>query len=159
VTIAGADGPLVLRAAVASELPALSALCLRSKASWGYDAQFLARCVPELTLSPEDLTSGAVYTALRGTVHVGVAHVVFCGSVAELDKLFVEPSAMQTGVGRRLLVSAMETARQAGASELMIVADPGAVPFYHALGAKAAGLQPPASPEGRALPRLVLELV
>ncbi|HSD78740.1 MAG TPA: hypothetical protein VLA98_15100, partial [Solirubrobacteraceae bacterium] len=46
---------LRLRPARAGEAAALSALALRSKGHWGYDAAFLELCRPELTLAEEDL--------------------------------------------------------------------------------------------------------
>ena len=41
-----------LRPARIEDLEALSALCLRSKAHWGYDAAFMAAWGQELTLTP-----------------------------------------------------------------------------------------------------------
>ena len=45
------DAPFRLRAARVEELDALSTLCLRSKAVWGYDKEFMNACRAELTLN------------------------------------------------------------------------------------------------------------
>jgi hypothetical protein len=42
---------------------ALHALSLRSKAHWGYDAEFMALAAPHLTLRPEWHASGRVFVA------------------------------------------------------------------------------------------------
>ena len=55
-----------LRPARREECAALSALALRSKASWGYTADFLARCASELTLSPEDVSHAFVLETAEG---------------------------------------------------------------------------------------------
>ena len=46
-----------IRPASAGEAAALSALALRSKAHWGYDAAFLDACRAELTLRDDELAS------------------------------------------------------------------------------------------------------
>jgi hypothetical protein len=42
------------------ELPALSALCFRSKAVWGYDNDFMEACRRELSIEPCDLRSTSI---------------------------------------------------------------------------------------------------
>ena len=43
------------------EAAVLSALALRSKASWGYDAMFMAACVDELTILAERIQKNPTY--------------------------------------------------------------------------------------------------
>ncbi len=45
------ERPTIVRPARAGEAASLTALCLRSKAHWGYDAGFMGLCVPSLTVS------------------------------------------------------------------------------------------------------------
>ena len=154
-----AVGPNVrLRAAREEELPLLSALCLRSKAVWGYDQSFLDACRVELTLSAEQLSGTWVRVAESNGAVVGLAQVSVAGKVADLQKLFVEPAAIGLGVGRLLLAWACETARNQGADVLTIDADPGAVGFYTRLGAREHGTAPSGSIPGRTLPHLRLAL-
>ena len=42
-----------VRSARAGEAASLTALCLRSKAHWGYDAEFMRLCVPSLTVKEQ----------------------------------------------------------------------------------------------------------
>lgn len=142
-------------------LPALSALCLRAKAVWGYDAAFLEACRAELTLRPEELETGRIAVALSGPritgiVQVGLAEGPGCAR-ADLMKIFVEPEALGRGIGRMLFAHAVQEARGLGARLLEIEADPGAEPFYLRMGARRVGLAPSGSIPGRQLPLLRLD--
>jgi GNAT superfamily N-acetyltransferase len=148
----------IIRAPDVEELPALSELCMRSKAVWGYDADFMAACLKELTFVPGDLVSSRIAVAARGESVLGVAQVRMVGRDADLQKLFVEPSALRGGVGKALFDWAIDTAREMGASRMIIEADPDAAPFYRSLGARDIGHAPSGSIAGRMLPKLVLDL-
>lgn len=151
---------LVFRRAVAEDLAALSALCLRSKAHWGYDAAFMAACEAELTLRPGDLTITTVGVALRDGEPVAMAQVgpAEVAGRAELWKLFVAPGAMGQGLGRAMMAWAAAAARVRGAQALEIAADPGAEGFYLSLGADRVGVAASGTIPGRVLPLLVLKL-
>jgi GNAT superfamily N-acetyltransferase len=148
----------VIRAPDVEELPALSELCMRSKAVWGYDADFMAACLKELTFVPGDLVSSRIAVAAWGESVLGVAQVRMAGRDADLQKLFVEPAALRGGVGKALFAWAIGAAREMGASRMIIEADPDAAPFYRSLGARDIGLAPSGSIAGRMLPKLALDL-
>lgn len=151
-----ADNPVNIRPARKGELAELSLLCLRSKAVWGYSPEFLAACRPGLTLAPDDLPT--TFVAERKGHPIGVAQIVARGGTAVLEKLFVEPHALRTGVGRTLLEFALRNARDRGAAELVIESDPDAAGFFLAMGAKAAGDAASNMVPGRRLPRFVVRL-
>jgi GNAT superfamily N-acetyltransferase len=148
----------MLRAPTVDELPALSALCLRSKAVWGYDAEFIEACRRELAILPGDLEATSIIVAEDEGQIVGVAQFRMNASEAELLKLFVEPAALRGGVGQKLFLWAAEQATTQGADRMVIEADPDAVPFYRRMGAEDDGLVPSGSIPGRLLPRLVKQL-
>jgi len=147
---------LRLRPPRADEGPKLTELCLRSKASHGYDAAFIAACREELTVDPSggDLIAVA---ELRGGC-VGVAEISFAGKKAELSKLFVDPAHHREGVGHALFDWAREEAARRGARVLALDADPAAAPFYEKMGARMVGSSPSGSIPGRTLPRFELPL-
>ena len=147
-----------LRDARQNELPSLSALCLRSKAVWGYDDAFMIACRTELTLVPDELKSTHVQVAERGTIVAGLAQVKVTDTDADLLKLFVEPALLRSGVGSLLFEWATARAKSLGAVRMVIEADPGAAPFYERMGACHAGFARSQSIPGRVLPRLLLEL-
>ena len=142
-----------IRRARPAEAGALSALTLRSKAHWGYDADFLAACQDDLTLSADDIATSAVYVFDGGDAPSGFYRLVLQdGSLAELDALFVEPAAMGQGVGRRLWRHAVSTAIRLGCSEMVWQSDPQAEGFYLAMGARRVGESASTVMPGRMLP-------
>jgi GNAT superfamily N-acetyltransferase len=148
---------VTIRQAGPADLAELTALCLRSKAHWGYDSSFMAAVVDELTLRPAHLGPGlACWDAGHGPV--GVVRVSVSGDEADLEDLFVDPTAIGKGLGRRLFDWAADHARAQGALRMGIDSDPFAEPFYLAQGAIRVGEAPSGSIPGRMLPRLQFTL-
>ena len=146
---------VVLRKPAPDDLPDLSALCLRSKAHWGYDEAFLKLCTDELTLQPSELRTCDLIMAEAGAVATGVAQLSHDAGVTFLEKLFVEPAYIGQGIGKALFRWATDTAEARGVAEIIVEADPDAVPFYTAMGCRAAGSVASASIPGRRIPRLI----
>ncbi|WP_406186606.1 GNAT family N-acetyltransferase [Streptomyces sp. NBC_01006] len=132
-----------LRAARPGEAEELTALVLRSKAYWGYDAAFLAACAPELRIPAGEVADRRIVVAedAAGGRVLGLASLEGAPPVARLGLLFVEPGAIGRGVGRRLYRDALRRAAELGFRRLLIDADPYAAGFYRAMGA----LGPPES--------------
>jgi GNAT superfamily N-acetyltransferase len=76
----------------------------------------------------------------------------------DLDRLFVDPAALGTGVGKALLLAVAEIARDEGAKRQIILSDPNAAEFYERMGAARIGDAPSDSVPGRTLPLFRLEL-
>ena len=105
-----------LRSPRRDEAATLIDLCLRSKAVWGYDEEFMQACRGDLTLDEGfmqacrgDLTLTAslirpsyVRVAEIRERLVGVAQVNVKEELAELDKLFIEPTRLRSGAGKAL---------------------------------------------------------
>lgn len=148
-----------IRAARPDEADLLTDLCMRSKASWGYDDAFMAASREVLTLTPQRIAGGHVWVAEEaGGAILGVTAIVPDGADQELDLLFVDPTAHRGGVGRFLLLHAVEQARLAGAKELLIAADVNAAGFYERCGAVRIGEIPSDAIPGRMLPVLSITL-
>lgn len=127
-----------LRAARPGEERALSALVMRSKAHWGYDAAFLEACAGELRVRPGDPASRRIVVAEDGDGQLlGLASLEGTAPRAALGLLFVEPSAIGLGVGRLLYRDAVRRAAGLGMRTLVIDSDPHAAGFYRAMGAVA----------------------
>ena len=147
-----------LRPARPDEAAFLTQLCLRSKASWGYDEEFMAACRSEAVLTPEIVGGSSVMVAeIDGRV-TGMVQLIVRNSRAELDKLFVEPECLKSGIGRALLDWAKVEAYGAGATALFVEADPYAADFYRHCGAVDVGSVASSLFAGRFLPRLKFPL-
>ena len=149
---------LTLRTPRPDEAIALTELCMRSKAVWGYDEHFMAACRAELTITPEKMNSSYFQVGESDGRVVGVAQITLKEGIAELSSLFVEPAQLRCGAGRQLFDWAKRAARVAGAAYLVIEADPYAAGFYRRMGAIDAGTVPSGSIPGRMLPLLKLSL-
>ena len=142
-----------IRAARPGEAAGLTALCLRSKAHWGYDAEFMQLCVPSLTVGEQSIAEGRVLVAIDGTGRTaGTVSVGRDGDDAELALMFVEPAAMGGGTGRQLFEAAVALARELGYRRMTILADVNAAPFYERMGARFLRNEPSDAIPGRFLP-------
>ena len=140
---------IAVRAARPGEAEVLTALSVRSKAHWGYDDSFMKMSQASLTVSDADIASGRVLVAERAGLPFGVAKVEPDG---ELGMLFVDPLALNRGVGRALFDAAVVLARRLGARRMAILADPNAAPFYERMGARFVSQAPSDAIPGRTLP-------
>ena len=153
-----ADAALSIRSARASELPSLTELCLRSKAYWGYDGDFIEACRAEFAIAPAELHTSAIAVAEVSGAPAGMAQVRIEDGTCDLLKLFVEPAQIGRGVGVALFDWAVAQGRSCGASKMTIESDPNAEPFYRRMGARTVGAAASGSIPGRALPLLELAL-
>lgn len=144
---------ITVREARADEAAALTELALRAKASWGYDAAFMAACCEELTITPAKMAAWQVWVAdAEGEIAGMVALSLQDG--AEVEDFFVEPAFQGRGVGAALMAELVAAARVAGATALEVDADPNAEAIYARLGFTTFGRSPSGSIPGRFLPRM-----
>jgi GNAT superfamily N-acetyltransferase len=148
-----------IRPARRDEASALGALCVRSKAHWGYDAAFMRLSWRSLQIDPAAIDESRVFVAVdEADRPLGVVDCAFLGEDADLMHLFVEPGAFGRGVGRALFAKALEWTRAQGRDRLLIASDPNAVEFYRRQGAVDAGTIPSEAIPGRLLPLLIYAL-
>ena len=143
----------------ADDLPRVSELGVRSKASWGYDAQAMEVFSEELTHDEALLERSLVaQVALRDGEIVGYFTLVqhSLGEI-ELDYMFVAQESFGTGVGREMMEAAMSHARELGAEKLTLIADPNAQGFYQKFGAVVTGSHQ-SSIKGREIPIMEIRL-
>jgi GNAT superfamily N-acetyltransferase len=148
-------GEFTIRPARAGEASILTALCIRSKAHWGYDTAFMEAAAPLLRIGEGEIESGGVLTAvLNGDAPCGVAAIIplrrrqWC----ELSHLFVAPERLGRGIGRALFDAAIALAAARNATHVSILSDPHAADFYQRLGARRCGEAPSGVARNRMLP-------
>ena len=142
-----------VRSAKPGESRSLTALCVRSKAHWGYDAAFMKLSAAALNVSEDDIAAGRVLVAADDAGRViGMACVLSDGDTADLDALFIDPPAIGSGAGRALFEAAVIMARRRGARRMTILADPNAAAFYERMGARYLRHAPSDAIPGRTLP-------
>jgi GNAT superfamily N-acetyltransferase len=148
----------MIRPARIEDLDSVTALALRSKAAWGYSAEFMEACREELAIREEQLPE--VFVLDQNGEPIGFYSLQrLTPERAELGHLFVEPAEMRRGHGTTLLRDAVSRAREFGYRVLVIQGDPHAAGFYRAAGAHQVGSRESASIPGRMLPLFELNLV
>lgn len=148
-----------IRRALPSEVKHLSELAFRSKSYWGYSDRFMQACLKELTLDQCYIESNPTFVieVERSTVgFYSLEHVSV--SEAELGYLFVEPTFIGKGYGRKLIAHAQQEAWHLGYSQLIIQGDPNAEQFYRAAGGSVVGTRKSTSIPDRELPVFRIDL-
>lgn len=143
------------------EAELLTALIMRSKAYWGYDATLLEAWRLGLILAPETIARDPVYCTedVESGVVVGMSHFYRLNEEeVYLDDLFVEPASIGHGVGSALWYHAIEQARALGARAVVFDADPHALPFYERKGAVVVCWRESSIVPGRPYPSLRYDL-
>lgn len=149
---------IVIRPARSGEAAALTALCVRAKAHWGYDAAFMAAAARLLQIREEAIGAGSVLTARLGPAAAlppcGVAMILRQRRSGwfELSHLFVAPERLRCGVGRALFHATVDLAAARGGRRVLILSDPNAAAFYQKLGARHCGAAPSEVDRSRMLP-------
>src|SRR5262249_50880327 len=120
----------------AEEANALSDLSFRSKAHWGYGATFMEACRDDLTITPAEFSDQPIYVTEERQLLIGFYDLrAVNAEEALLHSLFVGPSAIGYGDGKRLWLRAVETARRLGLHSLALHSEPQAEGFYREMGA------------------------
>ena len=146
-----------LQPAAADEGERLREIAIAAKASWGYDLERVRQWAAMGDFSPAGLRQKDVVVASVGTNAVGWIGVIRQQEVLWLDDLWVEPSWMGKGIGRRLFQHAASLGRQSGATRLEWEAEPNAIGFYEKMGGRYAR-DGELSVWGRVNPVMALEL-
>lgn len=149
---------LDIRPASPEDAPRLSALAMRSKAHWGYDAEFMEACRASLTVDPAHCDGSSLLVAEIDGELAGFARVTGSPGDGELSDLWIDPDAMGRGVGRALFKAITKRASLLGFRRLLIDADPNAEAFYLHMGAVRIGETPSTAIPGRTLPLLSYSL-
>ena len=137
----------------------LSDLAFRSKAHWGYSDEFMHQCRAELTYSRSDIERSLTsFLEIEKQLAGFYMLIPISQNVCELEALFVEPTEIGNGYGKKLINHAQKIAKNTGYKKIAIQSDPNSLAFYLAIGAVRTGSKPSSSIPGRNLPMLELAL-
>jgi GNAT superfamily N-acetyltransferase len=148
----------VIRRARPEEAEMLSALALRAKAHWPYDEALMVVFRTFLRIREHDIVENTALVHDTGDLLDAVGILVERPDGPDIDHLWVDPSVIGTGLGRRMAQVLIDLARQTGASQLTLNSDPNAEGFYRRLGFERIGDHLVPEIPGRILPRMALPL-
>lgn len=143
-----------IRRATPDEVDFLTGLMQRSKASWGYSAEWMAQLVDTIQITAEQIATRDVFVLEEDGQRVGFCHFYYLPDSTYLEDLFIEPTAMGKGYGKILFNYVIKTARAKGFSQLLFESDPNAEAFYLKLGAERIGIRQSPIFEERVLPQM-----
>jgi len=161
---------MIIREAQPQDAKELTALTFESKKHWGYPDIYMELWTKELTITPEYIEKNKVVLAIEDGQIAGyfsimkespeevlqVGNYRMAGGFF-LDNLFIRPSFIRTGLGKKLLFLALEYCREQNIPLLHVYSDPNAQGFYEAMGAEHLGDLPTKIP-GRSLPIMLFRL-
>ena len=131
-----------IRRALSNESELLTEIAFKSKAYWGYDAEYMDKCQNDLIIHPEELDEYIVNALEVNQEAVGFYELRGIIPEANLFWLFLDPKAIGQGFGRTLWQHANQTAKDIGYKYLNIKSDPNAEGFYTEMGAVRIGELP-----------------
>jgi GNAT superfamily N-acetyltransferase len=146
-----------IRPAAPNDGERLREIAVAAKSYWGYDIERVRRWASVGDFSPEGMRRKVFFAAEVDDEVVGWSAVVDGKEACWLDDLWVLPSWMRRGVGRRLFESAVEHARQSGATRIEWEAERNALGFYEKMGGSYLREGEPGA-WGRSSPVMALEL-
>jgi GNAT superfamily N-acetyltransferase len=134
------DMRVTIRPADASEAFLLTALAHEGKRHWGYPDEWLDVWRDQLTITPAYITDNLVRCGCIDDGRVVGFYALEAEDIGfRLAHLWLAPSSIGCGMGRRIFDHAAQTASDLGARELRIETDPNAEGFYLHLGAERVG--------------------
>lgn len=151
------DNSFKIRRVESSESSQLTQLAHLAKAYWGYSPEFMLAFDAELTFQAADLDDEhAIFRVgtFDGRICSFYALRLEADNQLEMTALFVEPTMLGKGLGRRLFEHAVKKARKRGAKNILIHSDPYAEKFYLKMGAVNIGNVASRSVEDREIPLL-----
>lgn len=136
----------------------LTKIALQSKAHWGYSAVQIESWKEELMVIPKMFQHSVIHKYLIDTEIAGFYILENTQPhSASLAFLFVAPQFIKQGIGKQLVVHAIEYSRKNNYTFLKVLSDPNAAGFYKKYGFKVIS-QKQSSIAGRFLPAMELRL-
>jgi GNAT superfamily N-acetyltransferase len=150
---------MVIRRAHPSEAALLTALAIRSKAHWGYDAAFMERAAVDLEITAELLERATAFVAQGDLDVLGFYVLTLENGPPTLRDLWIDPVAIGKGLGRRLWTHMLGEARSLAYPVVRIVSEPNAQEFYAKMGARTVGSVESPIVKGRMLPLMEMDII
>jgi N-acetylglutamate synthase-like GNAT family acetyltransferase len=118
-----------------SDVSQLTEIALKSKAVWGYSKELIESWKEDLTVTSKMIEGQKVFKFLQNDKIIGfyILNQPIHNSI-ELEFLFVLPKVIGKGIGKQLLMHAVEEAKLQKVKKMNLLADPNAVSFYEKHG-------------------------
>lgn len=138
----------------------MTTLCLASKKSLGYDDDFMALCVDELSITPAKLSTNEFWAYDEGGTIFGFVCIAHDGhsTNAEIKSFFIGANQRGSGIGTKLWAKVLQRCKELHIKKLHLDSEPLSAGFYEKLGFRTIGEVPSGSIPNRVLPLMELQL-
>ena len=145
--------------AVLSDKEKLTEIALKSKAFWGYSNAQIESWRDDLTITTKMFKDWNIYKYLVGNEIAGF-YILNRANIRTsfLEFLFILPTYIKQGIGKELLVHAIEYCKGGSSAILNVLSDPNAESFYAKHGFKVIAERESSVPD-RFLPEMELEIL
>ena len=141
-----------IRSARVADLPALNRISWLAKSHWGYPEEWMERWKPDLELKEVDLDQQQILVLMDAEQPIGFSAVENLPEHIEVNHLWLFPTYIGKGLGKRLLQQSLTKAFVSG-KPIIVDSDPNAEGFYANFGFITFE-QVASYPPGRFLPRM-----
>lgn len=130
----------------------LTKIAWQSKSHWNYPAEWMKLWQKGLTITPEMIATHNVFKlSLADETIVGCCVLITEEEVLWVEHLWILPTAIGNGFGKRLLQTALKQTMNATHKKIKVVSDINAEVFYQKMGFETVS-QYESVPKGRFLP-------
>ena len=142
----------IIEKALSSDTQILSEIAWRSKSHWNYPKEWMELWRKGLTISAEMIKQNEVFKlTLESGEIVGCIVLITEEETLWIEHLWILPSQIGHGFGKKLLNTALEQTVNADHKKIKVVSDINAEVFYQKMGFKTVS-QYESVPKGRFLP-------
>jgi len=117
----------------------LTAIAMAAKRHWGYPENWMLKWQEMLTITPACVSANAVFKAMQDGRLLGFYVLINTHEKLELKHMWVHPDEISRGIGRKLMLHAIQKAAAKGHENLEIQSDPNAEGFFIKMGAHRVG--------------------
>jgi GNAT superfamily N-acetyltransferase len=121
------------------EADEMTCIAMSAKAYWGYSERWMEIWEPQLTFSPEYFGENESWVAEVDGLPVAFYTLQEKDGNGWIENLWVLPTFIGKGIGRRLFLHAAACSRQKGHLILQLESDPNALGFYERMGMRKIG--------------------
>ena len=144
-----------IRKAETIEAEKLTGIAIQSEAYWGYDSDFMEIFKTQYSVTEEFIRENPTFVIEEDGDIIGFYSIMRDGKETSLEYLYVEPSYIGKGCGKLLWNHMVDTFKNQGIDEIVLVTSPQAKDFYIKMGAILTGEVESLCRKGRKIPRLV----
>lgn len=133
---------MTVRRATHSDLQAINEVMRLSKGHWGYDAAFMDAFMEKFSVNEDYLAQNTVRVFCQESALIGFfSFIVHSDHTFELDLFFLHPKQIGKGIGKVMWQECCRVAKDLGAKEFTLWADPQSEPFYAKMGCEKIGVK------------------